>query len=81
MTDFDRLPARVQGVIEKVRAGERLCKSFRFKETGETEINFYFEPSGKRAGPVSAQRATETEFLRPLNDALFDDNSQTWVAA
>lgn len=78
--ELGRLPARVKAVILTVRNGERLCKSFCFKETGETEINFYFEPSGKRAGPVNAQAATETEFLRPLNDGLFG-SSQTWTAA
>jgi hypothetical protein len=81
MVDLEKLPSRVKAIVERVRHGERLCKSFRFKETGETEVTFYFEPSGKRAGPVSAQAATETEFLAPCNDGLFTGTDQTWTAA
>jgi hypothetical protein len=80
--DYTRLPARVRAVIDRCRQGETLCKSLRRKETGETEINFYFEPSGRKAGPRSSQDATKTPFLVPNNDGLLDaGSSQTWRAA
>ena len=70
---------RAAAIIERCKNGQRLCKSFRFKESGDTEVLFFFEPSGKRAGPKSAQEAIATGLLKPLNDGLFD-SSQTWAA-
>lgn len=84
MVDLENrhLPARVKSVFAKMNGGERLVKSFRYKESGDTEVNFTFEPSGKRAGPKSAMAAIETGLLRPLGDGLFgDDLSQTWEVA
>jgi hypothetical protein len=74
-----RMSGRAAAIIERCKNGQRLCKSFRFKESGDTEIIFFFEPSGKRAGPKSAQEAIATGLLKPLNDGLFDA-SQTWTA-
>jgi hypothetical protein len=82
MTDFEKLPARVQNIITKCRRGEKLTKSLRLKETGETEISFAFEPSGKRAPPKSSIDAINSGLLRPLGDGLFGaDTSQTFAAA
>jgi hypothetical protein len=82
LSEFDRLPKRVQAIIATMRkTGEKLCKHLHHKETGETEINFFFEPSGKRCGPRSAAQATETEFLILSGDGLLGaDTSQTWTA-
>jgi hypothetical protein len=80
VTDL-RVPQRVLSVIDKLNGGQRLCKSFRYKESGDTEITFTLEPSGKRVGPKSAQAAIETGRLRPLGDGLFgNETSQTWGA-
>jgi hypothetical protein len=79
---YSQLPKRAQAVIDRLRQGETLCKSIRHKETGETELTFTFEPSGKRAGPKSAERAIECGLLAPGGDGLFDaSTSQTWRAA
>lgn len=74
-----KISGRAVAIIERCRNGQRLCKSFRFKESGDTEVMFFFEPSGKRAGPKSAQEAIASGLLKPINDGLFD-NSQTWTA-
>lgn len=74
-----KMSHRAAAIIERCRNGQRLCKSFRFKESGDTEVLFFFEPSGKRAGQKSAQEAIATGMLKPLNDSLFDA-SQTWEA-
>lgn len=69
-------------VIDRVKSGEKLCKSLRHKVSGELEVTHLFEPSGKRCNPTSAERAIKSGELRPLNDGLFDpDTSQTWGAA
>lgn len=79
---YSELPKRAQVIVDRVRNGETLCKSIRHKETGETELSFTFEPSGKRAGPKSAERAIECGLLAPGGAGLFDaSTSQTWRAA
>lgn len=52
-----KIPVRVQRVVERVKGGERLCKSFFAKENGNAEVEFHFEPSGKKCGPKSAEEA------------------------
>jgi hypothetical protein len=75
------LPKRVLAVIARCKNGQSLRKTFRFKESGETEILFCFEPSGKRCGPRSAQQAIESGLLTPLCDGLLGpETSQTWAA-
>jgi hypothetical protein len=78
---FEKLPKRVQAVIATARAGQKVCKFLRQKETGETEVNFFFEPSGKRIGPATAARAVASGLLVPSHDGLFDGTDQTWTAA
>ena len=80
-SEFERLPKSVQRVISTVRQGETLCKFLRRKETGETDVRFFFEPSGRKVGRISATRATRTPFLAPQQDGLFAGTDQTWTAA
>ena len=78
---FSKLPQRVRAVIEKCRGGQSLCKSIRHKETNDAEVLWFFEPSGRRAGPKSAGAAINSGFLQPAGDGLFGpDSSQTWRA-
>jgi hypothetical protein len=82
MTEFEKLPKHVQSVISKCRNGEKLTKSLRMKETGETEVSFAFEPSGRRAPPKSSADAISSGLLLPCGDGLFGaETSQSWVAA
>lgn len=75
-----KMSGRAAAIIQRCKNGQRLCKSFRFKESGGTEVMYFFEPSGKRAGPKSAQEAIATGLLTPMHDGLLDD-SQTWAAS
>ena len=75
------LPARVKKVIDAVEGGQRLCKSYRFKKSGESEVEFHYEPSGKRVGPKSAEQAISTNEILPVGDGLFGaETSQQWKA-
>lgn len=77
-----KIPKRVESIIERCRSGETLCKTFRHKESGETEVLYHFHPSGRSAGPKSAAAAVGTGLLRPSADGLFGaDTAQTWRAA
>jgi len=81
LSEFDRLPKRVHAIIVTCRSGQKLCKDIRQRETGEAELNFFFEPSGKRCGPKSAQDAIKSGLLEPNNDGLLGpESSQTWGA-
>lgn len=74
------LPARVQSFIARINGGESLCKSFRFLSSGETEVIFISEPSGKRAPPKSAKSAIASGLLAPAGDGLFaPEFSQTYI--
>jgi hypothetical protein len=49
------------------------------KDSGETEVAFHFEPSGKSAPPFTALKAIREGLVVPFGDALFsEDMSQTW---
>lgn len=82
MTEKPKLPKRVLIIIETMQKNHwKLCKHLHHKETGETEVAFHFEPSGKRCGPKSAQAAIKSGLLVPGNDGLFSaETSQTWTA-
>jgi len=76
------VPSRVQRVVDRCKTGERLCKSFFLKNTGTVEVEFHFEPSGKRCGPKSAEQAIKMGLLSPLGDGLFgNETSQQFGAA
>lgn len=82
MSAAPRLPARVAAVVAEVERGHRLCKFLRKKATGETEVLFYFEPSGRPCGPASAAGAIKSGRLRPLGDGLFgSETTQSWAIA
>lgn len=82
MSEVKKLPKRVQGVIDRVKGGQRLCKFFRNTENGGVEIVFLFEPSGKKAPPKSSMQAIDSGELKPVSDGLFGaETSQTWIAA
>lgn len=67
-------PQRVRSIVNRCRGGQTLCKYFRtMRTTGETEVVWFLEPSGRRVGPVSAAEAVERGFFAPANDGLFDD--------
>lgn len=80
MTDMQKkLPSRVQLVVDRVRKGERLQRTFCTKANGEKETLFSFQPSGRPAPPKSSQDAIDSGLLRALGDGLFgDDTSQTY---
>jgi len=72
---------RARVIIERCHHGQRLCKSFRLKNTGDAEVRYVLEPSGRKVGPKGAQEAIDTGLLKPLNDGLFGAaSSQTWTA-
>jgi hypothetical protein len=77
---FEKLPKTVRAVIAKARSGQAVCKSLRQKDTGETEVTYFYEPSGKRAGQWAVKRAIDSGFLVPSNDGLFAGMDQTWTA-
>ena len=77
-----KLGKRLQALIDRLTRGEKLCKSVRKKETGEPEVLFHYEPSGRSAPPGTALKAISGGHVKPTGDGLFgDDTSQTWVAA
>jgi hypothetical protein len=78
---FNKLPMRVRRVIGRCREGEKLCRYLKMKTTGQTEVVFTFEPSGKTAPPKSSRAAISSGFLAPGGDGLFGDEfSQTYSA-
>ena len=77
-----KIPKRVQALLDRLARQERLCKFLRRKETGETEILFFLEPSGQRVGPRTAEAAIKSGLLKPVGDGLFSaDYSQTFLRA
>jgi hypothetical protein len=80
MAEFQQLPRRVRFVVENVRAGQFLCRSYRVKSNGEFVESFFYEPSGKPAPEISSREAIASGFLRPRGDGLFSDTSQTFEA-
>lgn len=77
---FERLPKGVRKIIEAARAGRKVCKAVRQKETGSGDVTFFFEPGGKSIPPVAAQKAIKSGFLVPSQDGLFEGTDQTWMA-
>ena len=77
-----KIPKRVQALLDRLARQERLCKFLRRKETGETEILFFLEPSGMVVGTWTAERAIKMGLLEPACDGLFSaDYSQTFLRA
>lgn len=74
------IPKTVLAIADKCRGGQTLCKHLHQKDTGETEVLFFFEPSGKRCGPKRALRAIALGIVTPQGDGLFAETSQTFGA-
>lgn len=76
------IPKTILAIADRCRGGQTLCKHLRRKDTGETEVEFFFEPSGRRCGPKRAQRAIALGIVTPHGDGLFGaETSQTFGAA
>jgi hypothetical protein len=77
------MPERVRRVIDECKDNEqRLCKSFRMKNSGQVEIRYLLEPSGHPVTEKVAEAAIKTGLLVASNDGLFGEaSSQTWSAA
>lgn len=77
-----KIPKRVQRLLDRMKAGETLCKALRLKETGETEVQFFLDPSNRACGEWTASAAIERGLVVPNGDGLFGpDTSQAWRLA
>lgn len=77
-----KTPKTIQVVVDRLRDGQKLCRSLRMKDTGENEVCYFYEPGGRRCGRRTAEKAIDLGLLKPLGDSLFGpEDSQTWVAA
>lgn len=73
---------RVMFVVEKLKAGQFLCKYQRVNRQGNPEVVYSFEPSGRLCTPGTAKAAIRSGQIKANNDGLFgEDSSQTWAAA
>ncbi len=74
------IPKRVSVVLNRLRQGNKLCKSLRMKESGVTEVIYYYEPFGRRIGLTTAERVIKDGHVVPSGDGLFGaETSQTWT--
>ena len=64
-------------LISRLEAGETLCLRRFQSDTGEG-VEWWFEPSGKKAPPRTVERALGQGVIVPNHDGLFGD-SQTFV--
>ncbi len=78
MTPASRMTQKT--VFEHCKRHGKLCKTFRRKRTGETEVEYFLEPGGKAVPEKVAQKVIASGRLKPFGDDLFDTaaNSQTW---
>ena len=74
-----KLPKRMLTILNRLRAGQTLCVSFRKSEIGDDRI-YWYEPSGIAAPRLTCEKAIERGLLVPNKDGLFGD-SQTFRAA
>jgi hypothetical protein len=74
-----KVPKRVQKIVDACKRGQTLCLTLRHSDAGD-ERHYWFEPSNRKAGVKSAERAIEMGLLVPAGDGLFD-LSQTYRAA
>lgn len=82
MTEDVKLPKRVLKIVETCKSGQTLHHCNVVMKTGNAEPTYWFEPSGKQAGPKSARQAIELGLLEPLRDGLFDAlDSQSFRAS
>jgi hypothetical protein len=77
-----KVPKSVQKIVANLRGGKKLCRALRTTTAGETEVQFFYEPGGRRCGPKTAEKAIALGVVKPCGDALFPEvDSQTWKAA
>jgi hypothetical protein len=68
-------------IVRAMKAGERLCKTFRSVDGCGSEPTYHLDPSGRLCAPVAALCAIESGEIEPCGDGLFGaENSQSWVA-
>jgi hypothetical protein len=78
MTSKRMKPTRALSVLDPRQIKHQLvCKTFHVKKTGNVEITYLLEPSGRRVSPKCAENAIKAGLLVPVNDGLFG-TSQTW---
>ena len=63
------------------KTDQRLCKSLSAENSNAPEIRFFLEPSGRVVRKDAAEAAIAAQELIPVGDALFANESQTWVPA
>jgi len=77
-----KVPKSVQKIVENLRGGKKLCRAQRTTTAGETSVQFFYEPGGRRYGTKTAEKAIAHGVVKPCGDALFSEvDSQTWEAA
>jgi len=74
------LPIRVKRLITTMqRKRQTLSKSYRKGPNGGAEVIYLLEPSGRRIGAWTAEKAIKLQLLVPAGDGLFGPaSSQSW---
>lgn len=78
--DPERLSKPAARALDTVKRG-RLMMEFMVGEDGPSQRRFTVIPLGRTIPPEDADELLNKGLLKPLNDGLFADSSQTWVAA
>lgn len=79
--DLKDLTKAARKVVIAMRGEQRLCKTIRLKQGGDTIFEYHLEPSGKRVGQGTAKRILVSHYVVPMGDGLLGpDTSQTWAA-
>lgn len=77
-----RLSLRGFNLAKLIRkTDQRLCKSLSAETSSAPEVRFFLEPSGRVVRKDAAEAAIAGKELVPVGDALFANESQTWVPA
>lgn len=74
-------PKRVRDLIDQVKEGVTLNKTFVRLETGNVETAYVLRPSNRSVGTATAEAAIASGKLRPRPDGLFSDTPQSWEGA
>jgi hypothetical protein len=80
MTTYAHLPKRLWFIIDLMSRGNTLCKTIVHTRDGGNIEEYHLEPSMVNVSHRMAYRAITSGFLVANNDALIDDNPQTWRA-
>jgi hypothetical protein len=68
------------GLLDLMSRGDTLCKTIIHTWDGGNIEEYHLEPSMVSVSHHMAHRAISSGFLVANNDALIDDNPQTWRA-